>query len=202
VRHIPVTQGLQQQMSELFGGQRGQLLTDIEPLEFTGSYTPDDGEILSIDNFEVPNQFWQAVRNPTDCQKLVLGGDSRDRIKGIFAGRAAPEPFLSFQAFEQRRLLSKGLSLIISQETFKRLEDPGLILADKLTVLYSNGRLYFRSYFSARRVLDLSEYYRQAKDQDRKKFAEYPKILVTVQPLGEISTSADSPAMLADGGRR
>ena len=55
---------------------------------------------------------------------------------------------------------------IHASDTYKRLEEPGLILQDKLTAHFSNGTLHFTSYHNTKRFLDLSEYYREATDTD------------------------------------
>lgn len=177
VRRIPVTQELQQEMSSLFDTQRENFLSGLEKVRFSGSYKADESELFYIENYSIPTEIWEAIRNPADCQILNLSSHSSDKIKGIFTGSEKDEPFLSFQVFDRRRLLSAtGFNLIISGNTFKRLEDPGLILDDKLTALYADEQLYFMSYFFARRILDLAGYYRMATNNELSGFTQHSKV--------------------------
>ena len=82
------------------------------------------------------------------------------------------EQYVSFQVFDAGKLLSKGWTLIGSGDTYKKLEEPGLVLQDKLTAHYTNGNLLFISYHNTKRFLDLSEYYTAATDTDLDTFAE------------------------------
>ncbi len=63
-------------------------------------------------------------------------------------------------------------TLIGAGDTYKKLEEPGLVLQDKLTAHYTNGNLLFVSYHNTKRFLDLSEYYTAATDTDLDTFAE------------------------------
>ena len=82
-----------------------------------------------------------------------------------------------FQAFERRQALdASGLSILLSKGTFKRLSDPGLTLDTKLAAVHKNKRLYFNSFFTARRIFDLASYYREATDTEIEQFAKEPTV--------------------------
>jgi hypothetical protein len=68
-------------------------------------------------------------------------------------------------------LLKRGFTLIGSGDTYKKLEEPGLMLQDKLTAHFHNGTLHFSSYHNTKRFLDLADYYREATDTDLNDFA-------------------------------
>src|SRR5690606_17818879 len=75
------------------------------------------------------------------------------------------------QVFDAGKLLKRGFTLIGSGDTYKKLEEPGLMLQDKLTAHFHNGILYFSSYHNTKRFLDLADYYREATDTDLDDFA-------------------------------
>lgn len=60
------------------------------------------------------------------------------------------------------------------------------MLDTKLSAVYREERLYFHSFFVARRVLDLSSYYKEATDADLKLFAK------------EETVALESPTTLTD----
>ncbi|MDZ7699241.1 MAG: DUF4868 domain-containing protein [Deltaproteobacteria bacterium] len=67
----------------------------------------------------------------------------------------------------QRRLLVTGWTLLQTEDTYKRMKDPGLILDSSLVGVYKQGNsLYFRSYTLVSRFLNLSPYFVEATDVD------------------------------------
>jgi len=89
------------------------------------------------------------------------------RIKALFSGTwSATAKTVNFQIFDTSKLLKRGFTLIGSGDIYKKLEEPGLMLQDKLTTHYHNGTLYFSSYHNTKRILDLADFYREATDTD------------------------------------
>jgi len=175
VRRIPLTAELSTDLAQLFAGQQDALLADKQAVDFTGSYNVDHGEIFTIADYPLPVAIGQAICNPLICQMLNLNNETH-RIKALFSGTwTAANRMVNFQVFDTGKLLSKRWTLlgapIHSGDTYKRLEEPGLILQDKLTAHFSNGTLYFSSYHNTKRFLDLSDYYHEATDTDLNAFA-------------------------------
>ena len=172
VRRIPLTNTLSTELARLFEEQQQSLLSDKQTIEFTGSYNVDGGEIFTISNYPLPEAISQALCNPLTCQMLNLNTETH-RIKSLFSGQwSTANQVVNFQVFDTGKLLSRGFTLIGSGDTYKKLEEPGLILQDKLTAHYNNGTLHFTSYHNTKRFLDLAEYYREATDTDLDAFAD------------------------------
>jgi len=171
IRRIPLTEEFRQELAEFFATQRQQFITDKQEIEFTGSYNVDSGEIFTIDNYPLPVTISNALGNPLNNPILDLKTETH-RIKALFTGHwTEQDQQVSFQVFNSGKLLSKGWTLIGSGKTYKKLEEPGLILHDKLTAQYQNGTLFFVSYHNTKRFLDLSDYYTAATDTDLDEFA-------------------------------
>jgi len=190
VRRIPLTADLGGELTQLFAGQQSILLEGKQAIEFTGSYNVDSGEIFTIDGYPIPEAISKALSNPLSCQILNLN-DETHRIKALFTGvwNDATKT-VNFQVFDSGKLLSKGFTLIGSGDTYKKLEDPGLVLQDKITAHYHNGTLHFTSYHNTKRFLDLSDYYREATDTDLDTFATTD--LFAFEDQASFKTSADS----------
>lgn len=172
IRRIPLTASLNAELSQLFAEQLAELLGNKEPAEFTGSYNVNEGEIFIIANYPLPPAIGEAICNPLICPALDLNTES-NRIKALFSGNwRADDKAVNFQVFDAGKLLKRGFTLISSGDTYSKLEEPGLILQDKLTAYFHNGTLHFSSYHNTKRFLDMSEYYREATDEDLKKFAD------------------------------
>ena len=172
VRRIPLTETFRRELGEFFAEQEQAFVKDRQTIEFTGSYNVDSGEIFSIEGYPIPEAVSNAIGNPLNNPILNLNGE-HNRIKALFTGNwTEQEQQISFQVFDTGKLLSKGWTLIGSGNTYKKLEEPGLILQNKLTAQYKNGTLLFVSYHNTRRFLDLSNYYTVATDTDLDAFAE------------------------------
>ena len=175
IRRIPMTAALNAELAQLFTEQQAALLNDRQPIAFTGSYNVDEGEIFTIADYPLPQAIGQAIGNPLTCPALNLNTETH-RIKALFSGTwSAANKTVNFQVFDAGKLLSNRWTLIglpiQAGDTYKRLEEPGLILQDKLTAHFHNGTLYFVSYHNTKRFLDLADYYREATDTDLDDFA-------------------------------
>ncbi len=176
IRRIPLTAALNAELAQLFALQKAALLGEKQLIPFTGSYNVDEGEIFTIADYPLQPYFGQAISNPLICQMLNLNTETH-RIKALFSGHwTAANQTVNFQVFDTGKLLSNRWTLIgipiHASDTYKRLEEPGLILQDKLTAHYSNGTLHFSSYHNTKRFLDLSDYYREATDTDLDAFVD------------------------------
>ena len=175
IRRIPLTAALNAELTQLFAEQQAALLNDRQPIGFTGSYNVDEGEIFTIADYPLPPAIGQAIGNPLTCPVLNLNTETH-RIKALFSGTwTAANKTANFQVFDAGKLLSNRWTLIglpiQAGDTYKRLEEPGLILQDKLTAHFHNGTLHFSSYHNTKRFLDLADYYREATDTDLDDFA-------------------------------
>lgn len=171
IRRIPLTAALNTELAQLFAEQQAALLGDRQPIAFTGSYNVDEGEIFTIADYPLPPTIGQAIGNPLTCPVLNLNTETH-RIKALFSGTwTAANKTVNFQVFDAGKLLKRGFTLIGSGDTYKKLEEPGLMLQDKLTAHFHNGTLYFTSYHNTKRFLDLADYYREATDTDLDEFA-------------------------------
>jgi hypothetical protein len=177
VRRIPLTAGLSAELSQLFAEQQNALLSGKQTIDFTGSYNVDHGEIFTIAAYPLPQAIGQAISNPLTNSRVLNLKNETHRIKALFSGTwTVTNKVVNFQVFDTGKLLSNRWMLfgapIHSGDTYKRLEEPGLILQDKLTAHFNSGTLYFSSYRNTKRFLDLADYYREATDTDLDAFAE------------------------------
>lgn len=172
VRRIPLTAELSAELTQLFAKQQGTLLDDKQAIGFTGSYNVDHDEIFTISDYPLPLGIGQAISNPLTCQILKLNEETH-RVKALFSGSWTPaKKVVNFQVFDAGKLLSRGFTLIVSGDIYKKLKEPGLILQDKITAHFHNGTLHFNSYHNTKRFLDLSDYYLEATDTDLDAFSE------------------------------
>lgn len=194
IRRIPLTAVLSTELAQLFAEQQTALLGDRQPIDFTGSYNVGEGEIFTIADYPLPPSIGQAIGNPLTCAVLNLSTETH-RIKALFSGDwSAANKTVNFQVFDAGKLLSNRWTLIglpiQADDTYKRLEEPGLILQDRLTAHFHGETLYFSSYHNTKRFLDLAEYYREATDTDLDDFAATD--LFVLEDVAGFKKQADS----------
>jgi Domain of unknown function (DUF4868) len=190
VRRIPLTPELVTQLQQFFTAQQNYFLADKQQIDFAGGYNTDGGELFTIKEYSLPDSISNALTNPLQVPILKLEAETH-RIKALFSGVwTNGSKTVNFQVFDSSKLLKKGFTLIGSGDTYKKLEEPGLILQDKLAAHYADGTLYFSSYHVAKRFLDLDAYYREATDVDLEVFVTTP--LFAFEDEASFKDNADS----------
>lgn len=216
IRSIPMTQKLQKDMSALFRAQRRDLIEGppgkddtvprVPPLRipFDPGYTLSEGEtvvidgekvdvpieMFVIDGYKMREEIVDVVKNPLSQIDLSIDEDTLANIVGIFTGESRPL-WIAAQTFDRRRLIStKGVSLIHERNKFKRIEEPGLTLDNKLAAVWEDGQLVFRSYAVTHRLFDLSDHFKTATDNDLRAIAEHAHLHVA--DVETFVTDADS----------
>jgi hypothetical protein len=106
--------------------------------------------------------------------------DEFESIKALFMGRVdGANRIVVIQAFDKRRILSnKGLSIFHSANVYKKIEGLGLTIGTVTTSILEDDRLLFRNFHAARQIFDLSQYYKEATDDDLKEFAALASVSV------------------------
>jgi len=174
IKRIISSGALQNEITTFFEAIASDYKNDKEEVIFDGRYIVDANEISKIENYPIDSSLIEAIRNPLTIDILNLKNDSIN-MQFIFCGIwDDSNKKIYFQTFDSRKLLSKKFTLLNSGDTFTKLSDPGIIFDTKIDVLFESNTIYFYSYHNARRVIDLSDYYREATDQDLKNFTDEP----------------------------
>lgn len=137
-----------------------------EKILFDGQYKPEDDQILEIENFSLP--FEIDFDNPLNLEKIEI--DDIDLMKGLIIN---DKKIIGFQSFDKRKIIEPSrLNIIFKGNTFSKLEERGITIDDKLDAVFSkqNKSLLFYSFHNASKIFDLSEYYREATDQEINSF--------------------------------
>ena len=141
----------------------------------------------------MPETISSAINNPLSNDVLDLEQEA-GKIAALFTGKwpdEEDERYISFQSFDSGKLLKKGgITVISSGQNYTKLEDPGLIIGDKLTSLFVKDKLFFYSYHVTRRFLNLDEYYREATDEELDSFASND--LISISDVATFKDDADS----------
>ncbi|GAA3720426.1 hypothetical protein GCM10022421_30900 [Oceanisphaera sediminis] len=165
----------------------------VDQIPFDGKYKPDDGEVLFIDNYDDIDNLSNAITNPLSVEVVEPTESFFGDIKALFTGYSDGNGDVKvlLQNFDRRRIISmNGLSIFHSANVYKKIEGIGLTVDSKLTAILEDGKLRFHSFFMARQMFDLSEYYKEATNDDITIFSSSDAVQVSdVDNLIEISDS-------------
>jgi hypothetical protein len=191
---FPLTQELQTEIQTLFDEQYDSFISGIDTIvPFEGSYRPEEGELLAIENFVDIDGVADAIANPLKIDQYTPGVHSLDCVKAIFTEhRSDGKGRILVQIFENRRLIAKSaVAIFFSGNTFQKMTDAGLTLDTKLLAVLEDDTLKFQSFHFARRVFELSEYFKDATTEEVTSFANHAKF--AVDSVAEFVASASTP---------
>lgn len=167
---------LQRNLCGLFGGQTEAAIKEKIFVDFDGNYKPNEDETFIIRNFKMLDCIIDAVRNPIGVPAFKKDNDEFPEIKALFIGKRQEsenkEEFdISFQKIRKEQIVSKNvLNLILDNNTFIENKRFSFGVSDSIDCYFSKGDLYFSSYFFARQIFELRDYYRTATDRDVENF--------------------------------
>ncbi len=155
-----------------FSEAQTDLVHDKTQVVFDGSYKPHNDEFLVIENFQLSGSIMDAIRDPIGVPSYERIEGFFPEIKAIFVGERTEtdetEEFnIAFQRFRKEQYIStKWYNLFFDENTFFQEKRFGISISDSIDCYYTNNELQFVSFYFARQVFDLSDYYRSATDQE------------------------------------
>ncbi|MBU9276945.1 Kiwa anti-phage protein KwaB-like domain-containing protein [Burkholderia gladioli] len=181
ILRFTMTADLQEQLLELFEAQLEAFEAGVEEIiPFDGRYTPESGELLSIEDFQDVDGLAEATANPLNVEQFNPDIHDLGEVKAIFAGlERNGGTAIVIQYFERRRLIAnQRLAMFFSGNTFHRMSDTGLTLDNRLLAVLEGGTLKFQSFHFLSRVFDLTDFYREATNDEVQAFATHQKLAV------------------------
>ncbi len=178
ILRLEVDASTQRKINEIFDRPVEEMMGK-EAVKFFGEYTPTEDEVLVIEDFVLSNQLMEAFRNPISIDSLVFGKEEEPKIKALCVGYFDDrEKFYraAFQKFRKNQYISQSamMRLLFDENTFKEDKRTGLAISESVDCIYVNGKLFFTSYYFAKQIFDLSRYYRDATDNEVKRFIDSP----------------------------
>ncbi len=134
---------------------------NLTEVEFDGTFKPDKDEVLYV-TMALPTVFADIPNNTNNYNEVVIPGDSIKSIGLYHLGN------YYFQNFMNNYILkTTNVPLVWSGNTYKKFnEQNAFTIEENVAAVYHDGKLYFRSYASARQIFDLTSFFREATDVD------------------------------------
>lgn len=182
ILRIDIDDDTQKEVTHAFENSVKNMTFEKTKIVFDGSYKPNDDEYLVIQDFKLADNIKDAVRNPIGVNGFLVNDKMDIVIKTIFVGKRTEknnrECFeVAFQRFRKEQYLSThGFNLFFDKNIFFREKRFGICVSDYVDCYISGNDLYFSSFYYARQIFDLSEYYRSATDSEVEIFTHNSKL--------------------------
>lgn len=179
---LEVDADTQREVCSSFDIALNDLISEKTKISFDGRYKPHDDEFLVIENFQLSDAIKDAIRDPLGVPAYQKENGEFYDIKAIFVGKRIEtddtERFeVVFQRFRKEQYISTSwFNLFFTNETFRREKNFGISISDSVDCYYTEDELQFSSFYFARQIFDLSEYYRSATDQEVQAFTTSDKL--------------------------
>ena len=175
-KRIPVTNALQDELAALFQGQEQAFRSGVSgEVEFAGDWKPDDDELLTIDVSDEAKVMLGAVSaNTLSAPALDTNNFIGENVKAIFTGAPHGNGHkVLVQKFSAQQSLGKKLAILLTGNSFKQLTEPAFTMDTRLVCIIEGGKIKFRSFHNLRMIIDLSEHFEEATDDDIDDFADH-----------------------------
>ncbi len=186
IYRIPLSQEVQNEINTQFEQLSVNFFAEQNIIDFNGSYNPDEDELFEIRNYPMSPNITDSVTNNLNYEILDLE-NLFGRIKAVYASKIENGLIeIYFQYFDTKKIIAnRGIPLFNYNGTFTRFENKGIAILNNLTIVFKQNNIYFKSYYNARRVVPLDNYYLEATESDVAQFSS-DKILSFEDPDGFI----------------
>ena len=181
LRYIDLAEDIVESTRGLFVNAASELMdAGTVEVKFDGDYInrEDENEVSYIE-MALPEAFSDIPDNQMGLTTLDI---EHDEIKSLFWYE---EGAFLFQMFSSVNLLeSKYIVKFLQEEhNFNRLTEKAFIINNKIQAIYKNGKLYFLSFPSASKILDLSAHMVAATTEGLKNFGNKDNVNIDVDWL-------------------
>jgi hypothetical protein len=142
---------------------------------FDPAYHLADKEIFEIKQFKLSPEMLNALRFPQEYDEFNVDTQGTANIKAIVAVNAEESNITAiFKLISKAKKLqpTKNLMLVCKRKEFAKLTEPGIILDERITAVYTDGALLFKSPGTVKQILSLKEYMKEANDLEVLAFLE------------------------------
>lgn len=192
IKRLALAKDVQAKMADLFSDQREDFEKTFDIVTpWNGEWTPDEDEALSIELTEDAKAMVQKASASALATELVNPKKfEEEKIKAIFTTeRDGRGTTVLVQRFSAQQLLLRKFSLLLAGTVFTELTDPAFSLDTSLACVIKDEKIIFKSFQKIRSIFDLTQFYREATDQEIEAFVSH-KSLHDVD-LAALQTAAD-----------
>ena len=162
IKKLLLTDAALLEIVTLLSQSYSQFIDDnIAEIEFDGSYNPGKDEVLYV-TMALPACFADIPNNTNNYNEVVIPGDSIKTICLYHDGTYYFQNFLNHFI-----LKASNIPLVWNGGTYQKFDDQKAFTIEAVVnAIYREGKLYFRSYASAKQIFNLTTFYKEATNND------------------------------------
>lgn len=181
--HIPLHQVLQNSLAEDWQSQYEAFVDQIDEIDFNVGYQPEEHERFRLSDYQLPEWIAQESSQTIVNLDTINGNEaSLDSIKGTvaFARNDQGEELVLFQNFTPSQVIRPSKFLFLEAGTYKSTKRPGLTLGNRLSAVYQRAecKLLFHTFRIVNTFLPLSDFYKEASEQEIREVLEHERLAV------------------------
>ena len=184
-KRVRLERDVQHEVQNVFAEQVRGFREGVESeIPFTGSWTPDEDEVFSVDALSRSPEssvLIGTIRADAASINEISSADFEEgKITALFTGTTSGDRVEVYvQKFSPQQILSRKFALILGTEaTFSRLEKTAFALDTSLACIIEGGKLKFKSFYKLRSIINVTSMYSVATDADVQEFSQHPIINV------------------------
>lgn len=169
-------------IEELFDKAAEDFMEKVKQLiPFDAGYTVKEDECFEIDDFKIDEGLLAACAQPLTTERVKANEVGSLELKAVVGYKQdGKSQTLLLQNFDGRRVLVPGqrfaLTAMADTSTFQTLQRPVFVLDAKISAIWMDGKLLFKSFHLAKQMVDLTKYFQAASDKQLESFAKHKLI--------------------------
>lgn len=181
VKRILLRKDISGEVIAIFHEQESDFWEGVgEEITYDGGYKPDADECLTCD---APDEARLLVnemsKNATSIPEIDTKNFQNEKIKALFMESSENgSGKILIQQFTLREMLSRKIAYVIQGNVFRRLTDASFTLPNSLTCIIENDKLKFKSFHNLKTIFDMTSIYKEATEEDIRKFASHSTLFV------------------------
>ena len=179
--HIPLFRELQTNLTEDWSSQYDTFVSEIQEIDFDPGYKLEKHECFCVRGYKLPDSL--ATESSLTISDLEMLGNNETQIKLIrgiagFARNEDSEELILFQNFKPSQVIRRYRSLLLQGNAYDNIRHPVLTLGGKLSAVYQpkERKLLFDNFRNVNTFLPLSDFYKEASEQDIREALHHEKL--------------------------
>jgi len=181
---------VQNQLEPFFTGLEAGFREGInEEIDFDGRWKPDRDQLLRLPvTAEATAIIDELAHAPLALNPINAADFDDEDIRALVVKRGVgANTRILLQAFSNQQRLSRKFALTQRGNVFNRLTESTFSIDSQIHIIIENGRIKFKTFNMAKRILDLTAVYEEATDRDIEELCNLGRVSANAADIINIS---------------
>lgn len=170
---IPMREDARKAWAKIFADQR-ESYNSLKNIPFSVGYKVEPDEVFFIEDYVDEVDLLETSLDPEKFEDFDHQSHLSLGIKAIFASSSEDTHTVFFQCFDNRQIIMPGKGIILTPKDYDTLDSHVVSIANNLDAILDSKGLRFKNFYQARKIFDLTEYFKEATDDQVDEFLDHP----------------------------